>query len=372
MMNMPVNFVDLKAEYIELKAEIDQAYQRVMNSGWFILGPELEKFESEFAEYCGVNHAIGVNSGTDALYLALKALGIGPGDEVITVSHSFIATALAITLTGATPVFVDVDPQSYTMDPQCAQAAITSRTKALLPVHLYGQMANMSKLMELAETYDLAVVEDACQAHGATYRGQRAGSIGNIGCFSFYPTKNLGGFGDGGALTTNDTQLANRLVALRNYGQEKKYYHSTIGTNSRLDEIQAALLRVKLCHLEENNQHRRQLSIEYSQLKQDFLKIPNEAIDCMHVFHLYVVRVAQRDSLRIHLTNNKVNTLIHYPVPIHQQQVFAEMNKIVTDLPVTEQLAGDVLSLPMYPQLNLNQIRYVIKLVNEFFEKNGG
>jgi dTDP-4-amino-4,6-dideoxygalactose transaminase len=367
-MNNSVPFVDLKAEYLEMKSEIDQAVHRILDSGWFILGPELEKFESEFSEFCGAKYVVGVGSGTDAIYLALKALGVGPGDEVITVSHSFIATALAITFTGATPVFVDVDPDAYTLDPQCARAAITPRTKVLLPVHLYGQTANMSELMRLAETYHLAVVEDACQAHGAKYKGQSAGAIGHIGCFSFYPTKNLGAYGDGGAVVTNDPQLADRLTALRNYGQEKKYYHASIGTNSRLDEMQAAVLRVKLGHLEMNNQRRRQVAAAYAPLNRDFVHIPVEAPDCTHIYYVYVVRVSERDALQVHLKNNGVGTLVHYPIPIHRQQAYAEINKIVTDMPITERIADEVLSLPMYSQLSLKQVGDVIKLVNDFFE----
>jgi len=361
-----IPFLDLKSRHSEMQAEIEEAILRTSRSGWYILGPELEAFESEFAAFCNARSAIGVGSGTDAIYLALRALGIGPGDEVITVAHTFIASALAITFAGAKPVFVEIDPNTYTMDPESARAAITSRTKALLPVHLYGQPADMGQILEIARSHKLAVVEDACQAHGATYQGQPAGTLGDIGCFSFYPTKNLGAYGDGGAVVTSDADLASRILRLRNYGQQKKYYHASIGTNSRLDEIQAALLRVALRHLVENTQRRRALAGCYGAIRNEQIRLPQVGVGRTHVYHLYVVCTPDRDRLAGFLNKNGVDTLIHYPVPVHLQEAYSFLGMRAGTLPITERCANEVLSLPMYPQLSSAQVDAVITLINEF------
>ncbi len=363
---MKIPFVDLKAQHTEIQTEIEEAILRAVRSGWYLLGPELEAFEREFAAFCGIRHAVGVGSGTDAIYMALKALDIGPGDEVVTVGHTFIASALAITFTGAKPVFADVHPRTYTMDPESARAAITSRSKAILPVHLYGQPADMAQIVDLAQSNGLAVVEDACQAHGAIYQGRAAGAIGDIGCFSFYPTKNLGAYGDGGAVVTNNAQLAHRVMRLRNYGQEKKYYHDSFGANSRLDEIQAALLRVKLRHLGENIERRQSLAKRYCSIKNDIIQLPKVEVDRTHVFHLYVVRTAERDKLANYLKGCGVDTLIHYPVPVHLQKAYSVLGMKTGALPITERCAAEVLSLPMYPQLNNAQVDTIVQLINEF------
>jgi dTDP-4-amino-4,6-dideoxygalactose transaminase len=361
-----VPFVNLRAEYSERKAEIDEAVHRVLESGWFILGPELEEFEREFAEFCGARFALGVGSGTDALFLALRALGIGPGDEVITVAHTFIATALAISFTGATPVFVDVDEETYTIEPRCIAAAITARTKAIVPVHLYGQSADMAAIMGIADKHHLAIVEDACQAHGATYGERKVGTFGHIGCFSFYPTKNLGAYGDGGAVVTQDQQLASRLSALRNYGQTKKYHHSTLGTNSRLDEIQAALLRVKLRHLDDDNSRRRRTAATYAAMASGLIRVPQELDERCHTFHLYVVRSTRRDELQLFLQERGISTLVHYPIPVHLQEAYRTMPAVSHSLQVTEALANEVLSLPMYPQIGPENVAAVISAVASF------
>lgn len=365
-MNEKVPFMDLSAEYGEIGAEIDAALQRVVHSGWYILGPELEGFERELAEFSGTRYAYGVGSGTDALHIALQALGIGPGDEVITVAHTFIASVLAITFTGATPVLVDIDPGTYTIDPACVRAAITSRTKAIIPVHLYGQPADMGPLLELADRYHLAVVEDACQSHGATYAGRQTGSLGHLGCFSFYPTKNLGAYGDGGAIVTSDPQLAERVRALRNYGQEQKYYHSSIGTNSRLDEIQAALLRVKLHYLEANNHRRQEIAQAYAAIDSPWLQIPAVGPDRSHVYHLYVARTPNRKLLRAVFNEDGIATLIHYPVPVHLQQAYNSLGIQAGSLPHSERAAEQVVSLPMFPQLTAGQVQAVIAAGKKF------
>jgi len=361
-----VPFMELISEYREMQAEIDAAIRRVIQSGWFILGPELERFENELAGFCGVRYAFGVGSGTDALHLALQALGVGPGDEVITVAHTFIATSLPITFTGATPVFVDIDPDTYTMDPECVRAAVTSRTKAILPVHLYGQPADMGPLLQIARQYNLAIVEDACQAHGATYDGHQAGSLGHLGCFSFYPTKNLGAYGDGGAIVTSDPQLADRVRHLRNYGQEQKYYHTSIGTNSRLDEIQAAVLQAKLRHLEANNRRRYEIALAYDAMDAPWLKTPVIGAARTHAYHLYVVRTPKREALRGYFKEHGIDTLIHYPVPIHLQRAYASLGIQPGTLPVTEQAANEVVSIPIYPQLQPDQVIRVVETGKAF------
>ena len=362
---MKVPFVDLKGPYLAQQPALDQAYKTVMERAWFILGQELATFEKEFAHYCGVQHCIGVGSGTEALHLALKACGIGQGDEVITVSHTFIATALAISWTGATPVFVDIDPCTYNIDANKVAEAITPQTKAILPVHLYGQMADMDALMSLAHQFGLYVIEDAAQAHGATYKGKPAGSIGHLGCFSFYPTKNLGAYGDGGAVTTNDGTLDEALRKLRNYGETQKYHHETIGYNSRLDELQAAILRVKLEPLDAGNERRRAAAAYYlDALDERFIK-PHTGAERDHIYHLFAIQAEQRDELQKHLTAHEIQTQIHYPRPIHLQTAFRELPQR-HDLSVTERVAQQILSLPMFPTITPEQLALVVESVNSY------
>lgn len=366
---MKVPFLDLKLQHSQLAEELDEAIQRVMSRAWFILGEEVEAFEAEFATYCGVKHCVGVGSGTDALNLALEVCGIGLGDEVITVSHTFIGTAIAISRTKARPVFVDIDPATYTMDPEQAARAITPRTKAILPVHLYGQCVDMDSLLALAREHNLWVIEDACQAHGALYKGLKAGSMGHLGCFSFYPSKNLGACGDSGGITTNDEELAERLRLLRNYGQRRKYHHESMGYNSRLDELQAAVLRVKLPHLNEWNQARRQHAEYYKNLLKgcDFC-CPYEAPHGSPVYHLYVVRAPRREQLRNFLEEKGIDTQIHYPIPIHLQALYANLGYSRGSLTATENISAEVVSFPMYPELTKERIELVCEAVQQFLD----
>lgn len=365
---MPVPFLDLQAAYLELKADLDAASRRVMNSGWYILGPELEAFEAEFAAYCGVKHCIGTGNGMEALALILKALGIGSEDEVIVPGFTFIATWLAVSAVGARPVPADPDPETYNIDPARIEAALTDRTRAIIPVHLYGQPADMDPLLEMAERYGLSVIEDAAQAHGARYKGRRAGGLGHAAAFSFYPAKNLGAFGDGGAVTTHDDALARKLKTLRNYGSRIKYHHEVQGSNSRLDELQAALLRVKLRVLDEWNDRRRRLAEVY--LKQlagcPGLTLPHVPSWAEPVWHLFVVRHNDRQALQHHLTEIGIGTLIHYPVPPHLSDAYRKGGYFRMDLPWSNQLADSVLSLPIGPQLTLDQQDAVIRSVRAF------
>jgi len=364
---MKVPFLDLGSQYQALKADIMPAVEDVFAGSRFILGREVKQFEEAFAQYLGARQAVGLASGTDALHLALRALGIGQGDEVITVANTFIATALGIWQAGATPVLVDCLPDTYVIDPEAAARAITSRTKAILPVHLYGQPADMDAIMAIARRHKLKVVEDACQSHGAWYKDHRAGTIGDIGCFSFYPGKNLGAYGDGGAAVSNDPALADRLRMLRDYGQPEKYKHITKGFNSRLDGVQAAVLLAKLPHLDRWNRARFDHAMEYGQkltgLKGVGLPFCSRGIDAAgrvpHVFHLYVVRVADREAVRKHLDAAGIQSGIHYPIPIHRQEAFADLGYAAGTFPVTEAYADQILSLPMFPELTLEQIGYV-------------
>ena len=320
-MNIPL--VDLKSQYAAIEKEILCRISLTLQSTQYILGPEVTEFEKAFADYCECDYCVGVASGTDALHLGLRALDIGPGDEVITVANTFIATVLGISYTGAKPVLVDVDPRRLLMDPSLVIKAITKKTKAIIPVHLYGQPVDMGPLCELAEQNNITIVEDACQAHGARYRGKRAGSFGTIACFSFYPGKNLGAYGDGGAVTTNDPALAEKLRLLRNYGSPKKYYHSSIGYNSRLDTVQAAVLNVKLKYLDAWTRSRQQAALRYnSLLKECDLQLPSSADGCEDVFHLYVVRSKKRDALLEHLNKMGIGAGIHYPIPIHLLEAY--------------------------------------------------
>ncbi|MFX1521794.1 MAG: DegT/DnrJ/EryC1/StrS family aminotransferase [Promethearchaeota archaeon] len=347
---------DFKKEYSAISDEVLQAIQRVLRSGWFILGEETEQFEKEFAEYVGASFGIGVNSGSDAVYLALRALGISEGDEVITVAHTMISTVDAIARNGARPVFVDIDPETYVMNVQEVQNKISSRTRAILPVHLYGHPVDMHPLLEIADKHDFFVIEDACQAHGSEYRGARVGSLGHVGCFSFYPTKNLGAYGDGGMLVTDNEELATKLRKLRNYGQSKKYYYDLVGVNSRLDEIQAAVLRRKMSRLDEWNERRRRIAELYRKFLVDTdIVTPVEKDYAKHVYHLYVIRHKERDFFQQHLLENEIQTLIHYPVPVHRQKPYL----IEENLPVTEKTCKSILSLPMNPWLSDAEIEKV-------------
>lgn len=363
---MRIPLVDLKAQYASIKPEIDAAIQRVLDSTSFILGQEVADFECAFAEYVGVKGAVGVASGTAALQLALLACGVGPGDEVITTAHTFIATAEAISHTGARPVFVDIDPRTYNLDPNRVEDAITSRTRAILPVHLYGQPADMDPLLDIAQRRGLWLIEDAAQAHGAEYKGRRCGSIGHLACFSFYPGKNLGAYGDAGAVTGNDETLLTKVRKLRDHGRTSKYKHDEIGFGERLDAIQAAVLSVKLKHLDAWTESRRAHAALYNKLLADSeLVLPYEAPDVRHVYHLYVVRTPKRDSVLAHLNSNGVGAGIHYPTPLHRQPAYVKRGYSSSRLPITEKVAEEILSLPMYPELESTMLVQIVRLVQE-------
>jgi dTDP-4-amino-4,6-dideoxygalactose transaminase len=362
-----IHFVDLKKQYHSIKEEIDSAVLDVLESTQFVLGNEVAAFEEEFADYCQVKQGVAVNSGTSALHLAFLAAGIGPGDEVITVPNTFIATIAAIRYTGAIPVFVEIDPISYTMDPIKIKAAITERTKAICPVHLFGQMADMDPIMEIAKNNNLLVIEDAAQAHGAEYKGRRAGSIGDLGCFSFYPGKNLGAYGEGGLVTTNNHDYAKTIHILRDWGAEKKYHHDLKGFNYRMTGIQGAILRVKLRHLEEWTRARRDHAEYYNKLLADFeVKTPVEMEYAHHVYHLYVIRVMQRDELQESLKKNHIFTGIHYPIPVHMQKAHVDLGYKRGDYQLTEQAADEILSMPMYAELKNKEIDEVVFAIKQF------
>ncbi|MBE0447271.1 MAG: DegT/DnrJ/EryC1/StrS family aminotransferase [Actinobacteria bacterium] len=364
-------FVDLVSEQSLLGKEIEKAISDVLNEGSFTLGSYVRKFEEEFASFCGVDYAVGVGSGTDALHLALRALGVGPGDEVITVPNTFIATVEAIIMSGARPVFVDIGKDTYLMDVSQLEGAITEKTKAIIPVHLYGQPADMGDICRIAAEHDLKVVEDACQAHGASIGGVRTGSFGDAACFSFYPSKNLGGIGDGGVVVTNSKDVSDRIVRLRNHGEQGKYNHVEPGFCSRLHGIQAAVLRVKLKHLDRWNKARRYNARIYDLLFEDTPIVRPLCRDSNdHVYHLYVIRVGNRDGLKQHLANLNIETGIHYPVPLHMHKWLKEYGYSKGDFPVTEMMADDILSLPMFPELKESDIeRVVAEVVN--FSLNG-
>jgi len=366
-MEIKIPCSELKIQYEHIKEEIKAAFDEVFESSWFILGKQVEMFEQEFARYCGASYGVGVGSGTEALHLALLACDVQPGDEVITVANTAVPTISAISFAQATPVFVDIDPLSYTMDPDAIEAKITSRTRVILPVHLYGQPADMDPILDVAYRHGLKVVEDACQAHGAAYHGQRVGALGDLGCFSFYPSKNLGAYGDAGMVVTNDPELADRIRLLRNYGQRKRYYHDIKGFNSRLDELQAAFLRKKLLHLDEWNVRRRELAKQYAALLDDCVMKPIEKNYAYHIYHLYVIRCQHRDLLQQYLLDNGIQTLIHYPIPVHLQQAYQDMNLPPGTLPITEQYASEILSLPMFPELTDEQVSVVADAINRFY-----
>lgn len=356
-----VPFLNLKEQYLQIKPEIDAAVARAIGSAQFVLGPEVTAFEERFADYCRVAHCRAVNSGTSALHLALLASGIGPGDEVITVSMTFVATTAAILYSGAKPVFVDVDPVTWTMNPAAIEAAITPRAKAILPVHLHGLMADMDPIMSIARRHGLVVIEDAAQAHGAEYKGRRAGSIGDIGCFSFYPGKNLGAFGEGGAITTDQPELARRVSLLRDWGQETKYNHVIAGYNYRMDSIQGAVLNVKMDHIDSWTEARRSVARHYDELLSGLpVARPRPPSHSRHVYHIYAVRLPRRDEALGILQDARIGAGIHYPVPVHLQRAYAELGYGPGALPVTERLANEFLSLPIYPELPPEQVIEVV------------
>ncbi|TAU73291.1 DegT/DnrJ/EryC1/StrS family aminotransferase [Rhizobium leguminosarum] len=357
-----IPFLDIKAQYQSIKGEIDAAVLGVLASGQYVLGDEVAHFEQEFADYCNVKHAIAVNTGTSALHLALLAAGVGPGDEVITVPFTFVATVSAICYTGARPVFVDVEPVTLTMDPAEVEAKITPRTKAIVPVHLYGQMADMDAIKAIAERHGIPVIEDACQAHGAQYKGHRAGSIGLSGCFSFYPGKNLGACGEGGMVVTNDDDQAKTMRMLRDWGQEQRYHHLLKGFNYRMDAIQGAILRVKLRHLEAWTEARRTHARRYSSLLagSTVLTTPVEAADRRHVYHVYAVRSRDRDGLQRLLSAEGIPSGLHYPIPVHLQKAHADLGYQAGDFPVSEAAAREVLSLPIYPEMPVRHVDQVV------------
>jgi len=363
-----IPFLDLKAQYRQIKPEIDAAVARAIDSTQFVLGPEVAEFEERFASYCSVRHCLAVNSGTSALHLALLAAEVGPGDEVITVSMTFVATTAAILYSGATPVFVDVDPVTWTMDPGLIEAAITPRTKAIIPVHLHGLMADMDGIMQIARRHDLVVIEDAAQAHGAEYKGRRAGSIGDLGCFSFYPGKNLGAYGEGGAVVTNQPELARRISLLRDWGQESKYNHVMHGYNYRMDGIQGAVLNVKMNYIEAWTEARRSVATNYDGLLEKHrCRRPLPPPHCRHVYHVYAVCLGQRDEAQKTLHAAGIGLGIHYPVPVHLQNAYAGLGYDAGDFPVTELLATQFLSLPMYAELRPEQVSDVVMELEKIF-----
>ena len=356
-----------KAQYLSYRDEIHSAMQRVLDSGWYVLGEEVNQFEKEFAQYNTVSYSIGVGSGTEALHIALRALDIGIGDEVLTTAHTAVATASAIVLAGAKPVFIDIEEDHFTLNPNLITKAITIKTKAIIPVHIYGNPCDMDAIMDISQKHNLKVIEDCAQAHGAEYKGKRVGSIGDIGCFSFYPTKNLGGIGDGGALVTNSVHLAEKIKLIREYGWKERYISRTEGWNSRLDELQAAILRVKLKNLDKDNSLRRQHAKKYNVLLKELpLSLPFPRKDSTHVFHLFVAKTESRDELKTYLQNHDVNTTIQYPVPIHKQQYFQEMSDNPS-LPITEKMANNIISLPMYPELINNELHKVSIVLTEYY-----
>lgn len=360
---MKVPFLDLKAHHEPIREQLEAAISAVIDTNAYAGGPFVARFEEEFAAYCGARFAVGVGNGTDALWLSLLALGVGPGDEVITVPSTFMATAEAITYCGARPVFVDIDPQTYTMDPGQVERAITSRTKAIIPVHLFGLVADLEAVLAIASRHGLPVVEDACQAHGALRHGRKAGTLGATGCFSFYPGKNLGALGEAGAVITNDEALKNRMQVLRDHGQARKYYHSMIGWNGRMDGIQGAVLSVKLKVLDASNARRRAHARLYNELLAGVEEIitPIEPASCQHVYHVYAVRVAHRDQVLSRMGERGVACGIHYPVPVHLQEAYRFLGYGEGSFPVAERCASEFLSLPMFPELTPGQVETVVR-----------
>lgn len=366
-----VPFLDLKAPHAELREELRQAFDRVLDSGWFVHGSEVQQFEEEFANYNGTEFCVGVGNGLDALHMILRAYGIGSGDEVIVPSNTFIATWLAVNQAGAKPVPVEPDIRTYNIDPNCIEPAITSRTKAIIAVHLYGQPADMDAINAIARKHSLKVIEDAAQAHGAMYKNKRVGSLGDAAGFSFYPGKNLGALGDGGAVTTNDAELAEKIRTLSNYGSKVKYRHEVMGFNTRLDELQAALLRVKLRYLDIWNECRKSIAGTYlSELIQCNFILPYVSNDLDPVWHLFVIRTAHRNNLQAYLLEQGINTMIHYPIPPHLQNAYNEAGHLRSNLPIAEKLSSEVLSLPIGSHMDDSQIEYVLKVIKQFYRQS--
>jgi dTDP-4-amino-4,6-dideoxygalactose transaminase len=362
-----IPLVDLKSQYRSIKGEIDGAIREVVESCQFILGPKVEAFEADFAAYCQSRFAFGMNSGTSALHLALLAAGVGPGDEVITVSYTFVATVAGILYTGAAPVFVDIDPLTCNIDVRKIEAAITPKTKVIMPVHLYGTCADMDPILELARRHKLIVIEDAAQAHGAEYKGRRAGSMGDLATFSFYPGKNLGAYGEGGAVVTNDEQYVDIIKHLRDQGQSAKYLHQRVGYNYRMEAIQGAVLGVKLKHLDDwNAARRRHAEVYFGALADSGVRLLAEPVSCKSVYHVFPLFTEQRDELREHLHANGISTGIHYPIPVHLQPGFNNLGFKEGDLPETERVCGEVLSVPMYPELATETVRQIADSVRQF------
>jgi dTDP-4-amino-4,6-dideoxygalactose transaminase len=366
-MQSNIPFLDLQAQHAPLRSELAQVISEVIESGAFAGGPFVEAFEQDFARFCECEHAVGVGNGTDALWLALLACGIGQGDEVITVPNTFIATAEAISFCGATPVFVDVDERTYTMNPGALEKAVTAKTKAIIPVHLFGQMSDMNPILDFARAHDVRVIEDAAQAHGAEYRGRRAGSLGAAGCFSFYPGKNLGAFGEAGAVVTNDRALAEKIRILRDHGQVRKYQHAMVGWNCRMDGIQGAVLKVKLRHLAEGNRKRREHAAYYNRAfaSVEAITPPLEADYAKHIYHIYAIRVPERDRILQALQAQGIGCGIHYPVPIHLQEAYRALGYGRNAFPVSEEISAEFLSLPMFPELTEAQLSRVAEAVEE-------
>jgi|KBSMisStaDraftv2_1062788.scaffolds.fasta_scaffold134415_2 dTDP-4-amino-4,6-dideoxygalactose transaminase len=361
-----VPYFDLTAQYHDLRDEIREAIDRVCNKAAFILGEEVERFEKAFADYCGVKHCVGLNSGTSALHLAMLSAGIGSGDEVITSANTFFATAEAVCYTGATPVFADIDPATANIDPEKVEAAITKKTRAIIPVHLYGRPANLDAIMKIAADRGLLVIEDACQAHGASYEGKRVGGFGHSAAFSFYPGKNLGAYGEGGALTTNDDEVAALLRALRSHGEATRYLHKYLGYNYRMDGFQAAVLNVKMKHLDEWTAKRRAFSSLYRTLVSDAkLDLPQDSPDAECVYHLFVAYVEDRDRVRKSLEERGVQTAVHYPIPVHLQEAMAHLGFKEGSLPHTERACQRVLSMPLFPEMTEEQVRYAAYSLSE-------
>lgn len=366
---MNIQFVDLRKQYAPLKDEILSGIEQVLDGMHLFLGENVQKLETEFAEFCGVAHGIGVSDGTAALNIILRACEIGPGDEVITVSHTFIATTEAILLAGAKPVFVDIDPRTYLMDVSKIQEKITPHTKAILPVHLYGQTVDMDPLMEIAARHGLRVIEDACQAHGAEYKGRKAGSLGDAAAFSFYYSKNLGAYGEGGFISANDDQLGDKIRKIRDHGSGIRYHHDLIGLNGRLDEIQAVVLRAKLPHLAQWNQERRRHARLYNELLNGTQVLtPTEGSNNVPVYHLYVVSAPRRDELQAFLKEKGIFTGVHYPIPVHLQKAMEFLEYKQGDLPITERVVTEILSLPMYAEISEVEIKYVVDSVKDFYK----
>ena len=366
---MKVSFLDIVAQDRPLRDDILAVFDQSLATAGFIGGPNVTEFEQDFASFCEVDHCIAVGSGTDALRFALMAAGVGPNDEVITVAHTFIATTEAISQVGARPVFVDIDPTTWNIDVNQIESAITDRTRAILPVHLYGQPADMAPIKTIAAKHDLIVIEDACQAHGARYQNQVTGGIGDLACFSFYPGKNLGAYGEAGAVTTPNKEMADKIAKIRDHGQRVKYHHDLEGYNGRMDAIQAGILKVKLKKLAQWNDARRRHAARYSELlkNEECLTLPTERPDCRSVYHLYVVLTDNRDALQAYLSENGVSTGLHYPVPLHLQNAYRHLGFQQGDFPVTEKVAERLLSLPMHPELEPGQIQYVAECINKFY-----